>query len=121
MQWWPATTGAGVRVVDNWSDRELRALRRLARTHTKAQAAAELGRSAGSVRYAAQRARVSFVKLGEAHSSSRWPASTVAEAVALREQGLTVRAIGARLGVSSNTVYDWLTGGSRWVDAAGGG
>lgn len=108
-------------MVDSWSDRELRALRRLARTHTKAQAAAELGRTVGAVHYAAKAARVSFVKLGEAHPSSRWPASTVAEAVRLREEGLTVRAIGARLGVSSNTVYDWLSGGARWVDAAGGG
>ena len=106
-------------MIDGWSDRELRALRKLARTHTKAQAAAELGRTVGAVHYVVKRGLVSFVKLGEAHSSSRWPASTVAEAVRLREQGLSVRAIGARLGVSSNTVYDWLSGGSRWVDAAG--
>lgn len=50
---------------------------------------------------------------GEDSHLARYPDSMVAEAKALRAQGLTMRAIAARLGPTHATVVFWLNGRRR--------
>jgi hypothetical protein len=48
-------------------------------------------------------------RLGEWHGRAKWPSSVVAQARALRAEGLGYQRIGWALGVSMWTVRDWLT------------
>lgn len=97
----PLSCGAPRRA---WTDTEIATLRRLARTHTLAQAAAILGRPRTAVaRYASWRG-ISFRKYGEMNHSTKYSHATIAHIHRLRAQGLPCAQIGRIVGMTGDHV-----------------
>lgn len=97
-----------------WSESEVAALRRMAATHTLAQAAAVLERSPVVVQQKANAKRISFIKHGEAHHNTKYPYRTLEQVFALAAQGRSHKEIAAELSVLQSSVSSYLTFRSRY-------
>ena len=98
--------GAGIAMRKAWTTRELAIVRKMARDHTARETAEALGRSIGCVRKAANHYGITFQKYGPRHHKTLWSPVQALECVALREKGLTYRAIQDKLGIPVASAFD---------------
>lgn len=96
----------GIAMRKAWTTRELGILRKMAREHTARHTAEALGRSIGGVRKAANHYGITFQKYGPRHHKTVWTPAQALECVALREKGLTYRAIHNKLGIPVASAFD---------------
>ena len=91
-----------------WSNSEITELRRLATTHTQAEAAPALGRSVGSVHLKAMRLGISFQKYGEANRSTIYTTDDIRQVFEMRSKGATLKEISAATGMNFSHAADIL-------------
>ena len=95
--------------LDFWLDSEIVRLRELAQTHTYEEAAQAMGRTASSVAAKAKRLRISFLKVGEANSSTAvYSAADIQRVFDLRAKAMTLKEIAAEIGMHFSYVADIL-------------
>lgn len=97
-----------------WSSTEIGHLRLLSRTHTRAEAAAVLGRTPRSVAWQAGRSRISFVRYGERHERTCHPPATLRNIVAMQAQGYSARATAQALHLRVDYVFRIRSRSARW-------
>lgn len=102
--------------LDFWLDSEIAQLRELAQTHTYEQAAA-MGRTVSSVSAKAKRLRISFLKTGEANSSTVYGSADIQRVFELRAKAMTLKEIAAETGMHFSHVSDILNYAVRYREA----
>lgn len=102
---------------DFWLDAEIAQLRELAQTHTYEQAAAVMGRTVSSVSAKAKRLRISFLKTGEANSSTVYGSADIQRVFELRAKAMTLKEIAAETGMHFSHVSDILNYAVRYREA----
>ncbi len=103
--------------LDFWLDSEIVRLRELAQTHTYEEAAQAMGRTASSVAAKAKRLRISFLKVGEANSSTVYSADDIQRVFEMRNNGATLKEIAAVVGMHFGHVSDIINYNVRYRDA----
>lgn len=97
-----------------WTSGDIGRLRSLARTHTRAEAAALLGRTERSIAWQAGVQRISFLRYGERSNLARHSTAIVQRIARMEMQGHDPRTIAAAAGVPLDYVYRIASRARRW-------
>lgn len=97
-----------------WSSEDVGRLRMLARNHSRAEAAALLGRTLRSITWAAGEHRISFRRYGMRAPFARYPPDVLRRIVAMQEAGHSARETAQELGISRDYVTRIRARSFRW-------
>lgn len=97
-----------------WTPDDIGRLARLARTHTRAEAAAILERGARTVAWKAGELGISFLRYGERHPRTRYPRTIVRQIAEMQALGYTTRQTARLLRIPYDYAYRVRSSRVRW-------